>query len=77
MELQTTVDHMAKEAMHVQMESFVVIVDNANKSVHHNCHPKLFANLSHEGLFRSFSPFNLSPGKLPTACEFSVAALGG
>ena len=67
---------MAEVAVHREVKMLVIRLNGGDEVINLDLGIKLFLYLTLQGLFRSFTIFNLSSGEFPFVLEFAVAALG-
>lgn len=70
-----TTNKGAKEAIHVEMERLIVIIDVTKVLVYNDLRVKLLMDFPDDCLLFRFSLFDLSSWELPSALEFAIASL--
>ena len=67
---------MAEVAVHREVKMLVIRLNGGDEVINLDLGIKLFLYLTLQGLFRSFTIFNLSSGEFPFILELAITALG-
>lgn len=73
-QLQLATRDAADEALHAQMKRGVIPFYGVQQLAHLHLHAQLLTNLPRHGIPRSFTRFNLAPGKLPAPAVLMLRA---
>ena len=77
MKLEFANSHVTQEAVHVQMERLVIVIDHRDQRVDRDLRLELFVDFALERFFGRLARLDLAAGKLPTTHVVAIAPLRG